>query len=118
MRQDSTIARAQLLLVDIRTYMRKQHKPPTYREMRDMLGTPSTSVVYYYLQVLVDMGCIEIDKGKARGIRICGAAAEGAVKPVRETLADALRFVGYAEYYVENAAWAMELQAQIEAVLG
>jgi repressor LexA len=71
--------------------------PPSIREICEMTGISSTSVVNYYLEQLEEMGYIERDRRVSRGVRVLkpieelAGAVAAPVKQAAEAIADLLR---------------------------
>jgi len=75
-------------------FQRKSGYPPSIREIQVEAELSSTSVVNYYLDQLEDMGLIERDEHKSRGIRLVkpiGEIVSGGVRRVRQTIEGTLR---------------------------
>ncbi len=66
-------------------FQRRSGYPPSIREIQEEAELSSTSVVNYYLDQLEDMGLIERDEHKSRGIRL--------VKPLSEIVSNGVRRV-------------------------
>ena len=65
--------RAEEVLEFIKQYLTKHQILPSTREIGDAVGMKSTNTVHYHLEVLEEIGKIEIWKGVPRGIRVVGA---------------------------------------------
>jgi repressor LexA len=52
----------------LKSYQRKYHKPPTYKEIGEALNIRSTNAVYKQINALAQKGYIKQDKGMARGL--------------------------------------------------
>lgn len=62
--------RERTVLLALVAYTREHGYPPTRRELGDLAGLSSTSVVSYYLEKLEARGLIRWARGVARGISI------------------------------------------------
>lgn len=62
--------RERTVLLALMAYTRKHGYPPTRRELGDLAGLSSTSVVSYHLEKLEARGLIRWTRGVARGISI------------------------------------------------
>lgn len=71
-------ARQRSLLLEIIAFIRENGYPPTIRELCDVSGIPSTSVVNYHLNQLVGKGLISRESTAARGIRVTDAGRRSA----------------------------------------
>ncbi|HEB65604.1 MAG TPA: repressor LexA [Chloroflexi bacterium] len=58
--------------------------PPTIREIGQMAEIPSTSLVNYYLKQLQEMGYIERESRRSRGIRLLKNAAGEVIQQVQQ----------------------------------
>lgn len=67
-----TTDRQQTILYAIALFWRQNGYAPAVRELRDMCGLSSTSVVTYHLERLRESGFITYVDGKPRTIRITG----------------------------------------------
>ena len=65
--------RHQRILDFLLAYQRENKYPPSIREIGEMTGITSTSVVNYYLDQLEKLGMIERDRKISRGVRLSGA---------------------------------------------
>lgn len=70
--------RQQAIVEFIQRFTREHRYPPTIREIGQEVGISSTSVVNYNLNILERERLIERDREVSRGIKLVGAAAEGA----------------------------------------
>ncbi len=61
--------------------------PPTIREIGDLAGIPSTSLVNYYLKQLQEMGYIERESRLSRGIRLLKSLSENAAHQMQQASA-------------------------------
>lgn len=61
----------------LRSYQRKYHKPPTFKEIAEALNLKSTNAVFKQINSLVEKGYIKRDKRLARGILIPDPEVEG-----------------------------------------
>lgn len=78
----------QAILEFIRACDEEGEPPPTIREIMDVVGISSTSVVNYELDALVSAGHITRNRTVSRGIRLAGKASSKLSE-----LAEALRVV-------------------------
>jgi len=62
--------RERTVLLALVAFTREHGYPPTHRELGDLAGLSSTSVVAYYLEKLEARGLIRWARGVARGISI------------------------------------------------
>lgn len=61
----------------LKSYQRKYHKPPTFKEIGEALNLKSSNAVFKQINALVQKGYIKRDKGLARGLYIPDDAANG-----------------------------------------
>jgi len=69
------------ILCVIQKFMQDTGMPPTVREIAKITGL-SVATVHEHLRKLEKAGCIRIERGKARGIRVCGWCAEVEELPI------------------------------------
>jgi repressor LexA len=74
------------ILETVDKFQRKNGYPPAIREICNLTGISSTSVVNYYLDQLEEWGYIERDKSVSRGIRLLDLAYNVIGKAVRDML--------------------------------
>ncbi len=61
---------AKKLLDFLKSYINKNHIPPTYDEMKKFMNLKSKSSIFQYLEYLEDLGHIKKNKLKSRSIKI------------------------------------------------
>ncbi len=76
--------RQKAILIFIGGFIDREGFPPTIREIGEACDIPSTSVVNYNLNKLVDLQWLERSKEKSRGIRLVRRSGGGAGRPPRE----------------------------------
>jgi repressor LexA len=87
---------------EIQSFFREERRMPTYKEMLDLLGVRSKSVVHYWMEKLCAQGALARDsKGflkpvrMAPGIPMAGAVAAGHPSPAEEELRDIISIDEY-----------------------
>jgi repressor LexA len=87
---------------EIQSFFREERRMPTYKEMLDLLGVRSKSVVHYWMEKLCAEGVLARDtKGFLRpvrlapGILLAGAVAAGYPSPAEEELRDIISIDEY-----------------------
>jgi len=87
---------------EIQSFFREERRMPTYKEMLDLLGVRSKSVVHYWMEKLCAQGALARDsKGflkpvrMAPGIPMAGAVAAGYPSPAEEELRDIISIDEY-----------------------
>ncbi|MGZ3594591.1 MAG: transcriptional repressor LexA [Syntrophales bacterium] len=87
---------------EIQSFFRKERRMPTYKEMLDLLGVRSKSVVHYWMKKLCARGTLTRDaKGFLKpmrlvpGIPVAGAIAAGYPSPAEEELRDIISIDEY-----------------------
>ena len=85
--QASLSARQRRMLEVIREYTDEYGYPPTIREIGELVGISSTSVVSYNLTALQNKGYLSRDREISRGLRLMGELADdGSTRAVSEDL--------------------------------
>lgn len=74
-----TQERRLLILAAIEAYQNAQHRPPTLRELCDLTGITSTSLMDWHLDILEEQGLITRKPNRARTIRLTGEAPKDVV---------------------------------------
>jgi len=67
---NQTEDRKQAIYNFIDDFTKKNHYPPTIREIGNAIGVHSTSMILFYLNQLIDDGRIDRKEGISRGIWI------------------------------------------------
>ena len=87
---------------EIQSFFREERRMPTYKEMLDLLGVRSKSVVHYWMEKLCAMSALARDsKGflkpvrPAPGIPVAGGVAAGYPSPAEEALRDIISIDEY-----------------------
>ncbi|MGZ6236284.1 MAG: transcriptional repressor LexA [Syntrophales bacterium] len=87
---------------EIQSFFRKERRMPTYKEMLDLLGVRSKSVVHYWMVKLCARGTLTRDaKGFLKpmwlvpGIPVAGTIAAGYPSPAEEELRDIISIDEY-----------------------
>jgi SOS regulatory protein LexA len=87
---------------EIRSFFSGERRMPTYKEMLDLLGVRSKSVVHYWMEKLCAEGALARDAkgflrpvGPAPGIPVAGAVAAGYPSPAEEELRDIISIDEY-----------------------
>jgi repressor LexA len=78
--------RQQKILAFVREFIREHRFPPTIREIGEMVGISSTSVVKYNLDALERKGLIERNADISRGIRLIGDLVDRVVEVIQVPL--------------------------------
>jgi len=94
----------------IAIFFRENRRMPTYSEMMKLLNVRSKSVVFFWVQKLIDHGLLEKDRkgflrpGKSSlGLPIVGDVQAGFPSPVEEELRDVISFDEYLITRPENS---------------
>jgi repressor LexA len=87
---------------EIQSFFREERRMPTYKEMLDLLGVRSKSIVHYWMEKLCAKGALARDsKGFLKpvrfppGILVAGAVAAGYPSPAEEELRDIISIDEY-----------------------
>lgn len=90
-----TAERLEKIMDFLEMYQEKNLYSPSIREIGDYIGVPSTSLVDYYIRLLIDQGYLERDNHVSRSLRIIRHYETSAIdrtKPVAYKRRDVVRF--------------------------